>query len=139
MFTDFMANMLANCRLFKHCEDIGQHQHFFESCFWSPVEFKSNIYFPRDCFVSFNSQLHYKLNTVNKVIEKERLCYLFSSMHQCCGAVLLSSIHLHPLLYQQPEDVILPPCCCQHAQGHTTDILWTEKYKTTMSQMKEVK
>lgn len=54
-------------------------------------------------------------------------CYLVSSMHQGCGAILLPSIHPHPLLYQQPEDVVLPPRCCEHAQGHTTGILWTER------------
>lgn len=51
-------------------------------------------------------------------------CYLFGGMHQCCGAVLLSSVHPHRLFYQQPEDVVLPSCCCQHAQRHTADILW---------------
>lgn len=56
----------------------------------------------------------------------ERL-YLFSSMHQGCGAILLSPIYPHALLDQQPEDVVLPPGCCQHAQGHAADILWTNR------------
>lgn len=54
-----------------------------------------------------------------------RGCNLFSSMHQSCSAILLSSIHPHTLLYQQAQDVIVPPRCSQHAQRHTTDILQT--------------
>lgn len=65
------------------------------------------------------------------------LTYLFSSVHQGCSAVFLSSIHPHPLLYQQPEDVVLPPRCCQHAQGHTTDVLWTERQIQSCSVTKE--
>lgn len=63
------------------------------------------------------------------LILSERPSYLFSSMHQGCGAILLSPIHPHPLLDQQPEDVVLPPRCCQHAQGHTTDILQTNRQR----------
>lgn len=54
-------------------------------------------------------------------------------MHERSGAVLLTSIHPRPLLYQQPQDVILPPRCCEHAQRHTTDILQTHRYKAVVS------
>lgn len=48
-------------------------------------------------------------------------------MHQGRRPVLLSSIHPHSLLDEQSEDVILAACCCQHAQGHAADVLWTDR------------
>lgn len=76
-----------------------------------------------------NSVQHHSKIKDLLLISGERPRYLFSSMHQGRGAILLPSIHPHPLLYQQPEDVVLAPRCCQHAQGHAADILWTSKQK----------
>lgn len=60
------------------------------------------------------------------VVSVKRRLYLFGSVHQGRGAVLLPPVHLHPLPDQQPEDVVLAARCRQHAQGHAADVLQTE-------------